>query len=118
MSELVTKRFGHDERELTGSRKVWKYPLTKKDNVVEFDGKTEVLPLFFAPHSMYVGDQLSEFAVWCELNNSDDSVFAPIVPSRMTFHFIGTGQPIPDKFEYINSCQHNGLVWHLYWSWE
>ena len=106
-SDVVTKRFGHDERELVGNRRVLKVPLKGKDTIIEHKGMMRPLCFMAQPCDEW------EFVLYYEAEIKPSEVYR----GKMKVSFIGTGQPVPDAMYWIGSCQHNGLVWHLYYEW-
>jgi hypothetical protein len=45
--------------------------------------------------------------IWAEVNKENREV-------EVIFQIFGTGQPIPDVFQFVHSFQEPPYVWHLY----
>jgi hypothetical protein len=45
--------------------------------------------------------------LWYEVNTDQPQI-------DMEYETVGTGQPIPDKMQWIGSCVQGDYIWHIY----
>lgn len=84
-------------------RVVWKYELTGYgESCIELPTNSKVL-------SCQV--QHDRICLWVEVDEEQIRN-----PCKRTFRIFGTGDPIPDGFEYIETVQEveGYLIWHIY----
>lgn len=89
---------------MTAERRVLKFkiPVDDSPHEVEFNGRIV--------HVDCQGNQPDEVVLWVE------SWTPSVITHTHTFRVFGTGQPIPQRHDYVGTALALGgaLVWHLY----
>lgn len=77
---------------------IWKYPL-ERDTRIEMPEGARVV--------RFDVDPSGQVCVWAIVDPE-----IPVEPQAL--FIVGTGHPIPEGGEYVDSCQQGPFVWHLF----